>query len=82
MAIAGLLVHTLQENLDAVEAHITSMPEMTIYGTREGVYIVAVAELASERMEKKVDEIKELEGVLAVYTTYVNTEDEFGDERP
>lgn len=82
MAIAGLLVHTLKDDFKAVEAKITSMPEMTIFGTREESYIVAVAELASGYMEKKVDEIKELEGVLAVYTTYVNTEDEFGDEGP
>jgi len=82
MAIAGLLVHTLREHVETVKSLITSMPEMTIFGTREGSYIVAVAELASEHMERKVDEIKELDGVLTVYTTYVTTEDEFGDERP
>jgi nitrate reductase NapAB chaperone NapD len=82
MAIAGLLVHTLRERVETVKDLISSMPEMTIFGTREGSYIVVVAEFASEHMERKVDEIKELDGVLTVYTTYVTTEDEFGDERP
>ncbi len=76
MAIAGLLVHTLKENLDAVESRIDSMPEMTTYGTHQDQYIVVVAEVASDQMEKKVKQINDLEGVLTIYTTYVTIEDE------
>ncbi len=77
MAIAGLLVHTLPEDLAAVEAEIRRMPEMTTYGIHQDQYIVVVAEVPSDRMEKRVDAIKDIEGVLTIYTTYVTLEDEF-----
>ncbi len=62
MAIAGLLVHTLKENLEAVESQIDSMSEMTTYGIHQDQYIVVVAEVPSDQMEKKVDRIKEIDG--------------------
>jgi nitrate reductase NapAB chaperone NapD len=37
---------------------------------------VVVAEAPSDQMEKKVDRINDLEGVLTIYTTYVTLEDE------
>ena len=76
MAIAGLLVHTLNENLEDVEKQISSMPEMTTYGIHQDQYIVVVAETPSDQMETKVDRIKDIEGVLTIYTTYVTLEDE------
>ena len=76
MAIAGLLVHTLKENLEDVERQIRSMPEMTTYGIHQDQYIVVVVEAPSDQMEKKVERIKEVEGVLTIYTTYVTIEDE------
>jgi len=79
MAIAGLLVHTLKEDLEAVEKQISYMPEMTTYGIHQDQYVVVVAETPSDQMEKKVDRLKELEGVLTIYTTYVTLEDELAD---
>lgn len=76
MAIAGLLVHTLKEHLEDVERKIKSMPEMTTYGAYQDQYIVVVAEAPSDQLEKRVDRIKDLEGVLTIYTTYVTIEDE------
>ncbi len=76
MAIAGLLVHTLKENLEDIERQIISMPGMTTYGIHQDQYIVVVAEAPSDQMEKKVDRINDLEGVLTIYTTYVTLEDE------
>ena len=76
MAIAGLLVHTLKENLEDVEKQIRFMPEMTTYGIHQDQYIVVVVEAPSDQMEKKVERIKEVEGVLTIYTTYVTIEDE------
>ena len=80
MAIAGLLVHTLEEHLEDVEKQIKGMPEMTTYGTHQDQYVVVVAEAPSDEMETRVDSIKELEGVLTIYTTYVTIEDEIGPE--
>ena len=79
MAIAGLLVHTLKENLEDVEKQISSMPEMTTYGIHQDQYIVVVAEIPSDQMEIKVDRIKDIEGVLTIYTTYVTLEDELSE---
>ncbi len=79
MAIAGLLVHTLKENLEDIERQIISMPGMTTYGIHQDQYIVVVAEAPSDQMEKKVDRINDLEGVLTIYTTYVTIEDELPD---
>ncbi len=76
MAIAGLLIHTLKEDLEDIERQIISMPEMTTYGIHQDQYIVVVAEAPSDQMEKKVDRINDLEGVLTIYTTYVTLEDE------
>jgi len=79
MAIAGLLVHTLKERLAAVEAALQGMPAFTIYGAYEDQYLVVVAEAPSGKLEDLVERLKDLEGVLAVYTTYVTIEDELGD---
>ena len=38
-----------------------------------------VAEAASKHMESTVERLQELDGVLAVYTTYVSIEDELTD---
>ena len=79
MAIAGLLVHCLKEELTGIEAKIGAMPEMTTYGTQQDQYLVVVAEAASKHMESTVERLQELDGVLAVYTTYVSIEDELTD---
>lgn len=78
MAIAGLLVHALKEELEKVEAQIRAMPEMTLYGCHQGQYVVVVAEAPADRMEEVVDRLHAIRGMLAVYTTYVTIEDEIG----
>ena len=80
MAIAGLVIHTLKEDLETAESQIRSMPEMTTYGIHQDRYIVVVVEAPSDQMEKKVDLIKDIEGVLTIYTTYVTIEDELPDD--
>ena len=74
------MVHTLEEHLEDVEKQIKSMPEMTTYGIHQDQYVVVVAEAPSDQMEERVDSIKELGGVLTIYTTYVTIEDEIGSE--
>ena len=76
MAIAGLLVHTLSEHIKTVEAKIKKMPEMTSHGIHQNRFVVVVAEAPSGKLENKVNRIKDIEGVLAIYTTYVTIEDE------
>jgi nitrate reductase NapAB chaperone NapD len=76
MAIAGLLVHTLKEDIKRVEEKINEMETMTSYGVHNDELVVVVAEIHSSDMEKEVDKIKAIDGVLTIYTTYVTLEDE------
>ena len=79
MAIAGLLVHTLSEHIKTVEAQIKTMPDMTSHGIHQDQFVVVVAEAHSAQLEDKVERIKEIDGVLAIYTTSVTIEDELDD---
>ncbi len=80
MAIAGLLIHTLPETVKAVERKISNIPEMTTYGIHENQYVVVVVETEADSMEKTVEKIKDIDGVLTIYTTYLTIEDELADE--
>lgn len=80
MAIAGLLVHTLKEDLARIEGRIKEMPQMTTYGCHQDQYIVVVAEAPADKLEKEVEQIEAIDGVLAIYTTYVTVEDEMDDD--
>ena len=79
MAIMGFLVHTLQEEVAAVEEKINAMPEMTTYGIHQGQYVVVVAEAISDKIEAVVERVKKLDGVLTIYTTYLTIEDEMDE---
>ena len=76
MAIAGLLVHTLQGKAEMIEQQIKEMDNMTSYGIHKDEFIVLVAEIHSQDMENEVDKINRIDGVLTIYTTYVTLEDE------
>lgn len=79
MAITGLLIHTLKNNVTDVEAKVKAMPDMTTYGIHEDQYVVVVAEVPSDQLEKAVGKIDEIDGVLTVYTTYLTIEDEIDE---
>ncbi len=76
MAIAGLLVHTLQGKTEVTEQVIKKMDTMTSYGIHKDEFIVVVAEVHSKDIENEVKKIEEIDGVLTIYTTYVTLEDE------
>ncbi len=80
MAISGILVHCLKDDLAAVEQEVSSMKELTTYGIHEDAYLVAVVESPSDIIEKVMKRINKIEGVLTVYTTYLTIEDEIGDD--
>ena len=80
MAISGLLVHTLKDDLARIEGEIKKMPEMTTYGCHQDQYVVVVAEAPSNQLESEVKKIEAIDGVLTIYTTYVTIEDELPDD--
>ena len=42
-------------------------------------YVVVVAEAPAGQLENLVERLKDMEGVLTIYTTYVTIEDELPD---
>lgn len=79
MAITGFLIHTLDEDVREVEAKVKKMPEITTYGIHQDHFIVTVAEVPADDVEKTMNKIKELDGVLTIYTTYLTIEDEIDE---
>lgn len=80
MAISGILIHCLGDNLTAVEAQVQTMEEITTYGVHDDAYVVAVVESPSDRIERVIKQIEKIEGVLTIYTTYLTIEDEIDDD--
>ncbi len=80
MAITGLLVHSVIADVEGVEKSIKRLEGMTTYGIHQDQYVVVVVEAPSDRIERVVGQIDNIEGVLSVYTTYLTIEDEIDAE--
>jgi len=80
MAITGLLVHTLIKDVENVEKAVNSIAEMTSYGVHQDQYVVVVVEAPSDKLENVVAKLDHIDGVLAVYTTYLTVEDEIDED--
>ena len=80
MAITGLLVHALKKDVGNVEKAVSLIDEMTSYGIHQDQYVVVVVEASSDRLEKVVKQLDDIDGVLAVYTTYLTVEDEIDED--
>ncbi len=80
MAITGFLIHTLDKKVQDVEAMVGRMPEITTYGIHQEHFIVTVAEVPADALEKTMNRIKALDGVLTIYTTYLTIEDEIDEQ--
>ena len=76
MAITGLLVQTLMDEVQEVETRLAAQPGATTYGVHQDQYVVAVLEAPHRDLEDRLRELEEMEGVLKIYTTYLNLEDE------
>lgn len=80
MAISGILVHCLHDDIHDVEQKVNAMEEMTTYGIHEDQYVIAVVESPADTIEKVVKKVGRLNGVLTVYTTYLTIEDEMDED--
>ena len=80
MAISGILIHFLTDDLTAVERKVQTMEEITTYGVHDDAYVVAVVESPSDRIERVIKIIEKIEGVLTIYTTYLTIEDEIDED--
>ena len=80
MAIMGVLVHALKDEVDQVEQMISRMECMTTYGVHQDQYIVVVIEAPSGQIDDEANRLENLDGVLCVYATYMTVEDEMDEE--
>lgn len=80
MAITGLLVHALKKDVVSVEKAVSLISEMTSYGVHQDQYVVVVVEAPSDKLEKVVEQLDNIDGVIAVYTTYLTVEDEIDED--
>ncbi|MDR3362538.1 MAG: chaperone NapD [Desulfovibrio sp.] len=76
MAVVGFLVHTGGGRTQSALAALDAMPELTTYGIHKDNVIVAVAEVASVKLDALLSVIKKIEGVIDVSLTSMNVEDE------
>jgi nitrate reductase NapAB chaperone NapD len=78
MPIAGVVIVTAENEAEEALVKINAMENVTTYGIHKENNIVAVFEgespKALERLNDKI--LKEVKGVLGVYPSYVNYEDE------
>ena len=80
MAISGILIHCLGDDLSDVETQVQTMDEVTTYGVHDDAYVVAVVESPSDVIEKVTKRIEKIKGVLTIYTTYLTIEDEIDED--
>ena len=76
MAITSIILHAQIDKTNQVRAMIEESDDLQFYGLHEEEYLIAVGEMPSEKLEDRLEGLEKADGVLAVYTTYVNTEDE------
>ncbi len=70
MAMAGLLVHTVKDEVEDVERTVSSINEMTTHGIQKDQYVVVVVKASSDQMENVVGRINDIDGVLTIYTIF------------
>ncbi len=80
MAITGLLVHSLIDDVANVEEALDKLEGMTTYGIHQDQYVVVVVDAPSAKIERVVGQIDDIKGVLSVYTTYLTVEDEIDED--
>ncbi|WP_022853618.1 chaperone NapD [Thermodesulfatator atlanticus] len=77
MPIGGFVVHVLPEKKDRVLDELSQVECLTIYGYDERGHIIVVLETeTSEEMEKMVDSLAEIDGIITFDLAYLHGEDE------
>jgi len=75
--IGGFVLHVQPERRDEILARISYFEGLTVYGYDERGQVIIVLEAeTSERMEKTVEKLLSLEGVINCDLAYLHGEDE------
>lgn len=76
MAITSIILQTQAGRTEPVRAAVERFDDLQVHGAHEDQYLIVLAEIPAERLERRLEDLERLDGVLALYTTYINTEDE------
>ncbi|OAG28043.1 chaperone NapD [Thermodesulfatator autotrophicus] len=77
MPIGGFVVHVIPDKKDKVLDSLAGFQSLTIYGHDEKGHVIVVLDTAtSEEMERLVDKIGEIDGVINCDLAYLHGEDE------
>ena len=77
MPIGGFVVTVLSDMIEKVSDKLTGLRGVDVHGSdKQGNIIVVVETKTSKEMEKMVNDMQAIEGVLTVGLTYLNVEDE------
>ncbi|NPA48794.1 MAG: chaperone NapD [Thermodesulfobacteria bacterium] len=77
MPIGGFVLHVQPERREDVLEEISRFPDLTVYGYDDKGQVVIVLESeTSEEMEKRVDSLLSIEGVITCDLAYLHGEDE------
>jgi len=75
MHIAGVVVHTMPENVQRLESDILAMGGAEIHGVDNGRMVVTVESDDYGETSKKVLELHQFKGVLSAVLVYQHGED-------
>ncbi len=79
MAIAGLVITTISDaNVNEALSNQESIVDVEI--SHDPDKVVAVLEISSDRLQKEIEIIQKIEGILAVDIAYINYEDDIAKE--
>jgi len=77
MPIGGFVVNVVPEKKEEVLKAFGAFPELTVYGHDEKGHLIVVLDTeSSEEMEKLVQRLLQIEGVLSFGLAYLHGEDE------
>lgn len=80
MHIAGVIVHSLPENVERIKASIASMEGAEIHGIDRGRIVVTVESSEYRRTSDMVLALHQVEGVLSAALVYQHGEDDIESE--
>jgi nitrate reductase NapD len=77
MPVSGCVISIDMSQSDKVVAKLKACDDVTLYGEDDKGNLIAVLESeTSKALEKRVEELQAMEGILSLGMAYINIEDE------
>lgn len=81
MNIAGIVIHSLPDQINAVESKLWAIPGVEVHGISEaGKLIITVEHDEHRAMADTISEVSSMEGVLSAAMVYQHSENIPGEQ--